>query len=176
MGKTIKRSEYARQQGAQSFRNLKLEVDDTLKITEIGAYPQLDSNGKVRNYVEFDKDGELLRMPIGDASKHKGLGEESMDGDVETITFQDVVKVTLASDRKVNGYTRYPFRAYFYDSADEADMLRKLNNPEEAAKIDWNDFYFSASRVRRAQEERTAEDGSKFKFDPVQNYTFTANV
>ena len=161
MGRTISKSEYSRQQGAQSFRNVVLAVDDQLAIDEVAAYPQPDDQGNLRHYVQFNRDGELLRMPLGDCSKHKNLGEPYTEGDEERVRFPAKVVVEKATPRVIGGETRYPFEAYFTGPGHKKEILRQLRSKDE--QVDWTEFYFSEDNIAAAKAS---------KLPPVQDYTF----
>ena len=161
MGRTILKSEYSRQQGAQSFRNVVLAKDDQLAIDEVAAYPQADDQGNLRHYVQFNREGTLLRMPLSDAAKHKDLCEDYTEGDEERVKFPAKVQVVEAKPREVGGELRYPFEAYFTGPGHKKEILRQLRSKDE--QVDWQEFYFS-------EDTRAAAKASGLQ--PVQDYTF----
>jgi hypothetical protein len=163
MGRTISKSEYSRQQGASSFRNTVLDKGMTLVIDAVEEYPQPDDNGDARHYVQFSNKGELMRMPLSDASKHVGIMEEYTDpgSGEEMVKFPDKVEVVSATPREVNGETRYPFEAYFLDAAHKKKILSELRSKD--LQVDWQAFYFSEDTLAAAKASGK---------QPVQNYEF----
>jgi hypothetical protein len=153
----MKRDDFNRQQSAESMRNVELNKDDQLKIVSIGKFTYTDTNGEPLHYLEFSKDGQPIRMPMSDASKHKNLVEHDSE---DTVSFPEAVTITEVEERKgPKGDVRYPFNAYKLDSETSEEIRARLDE----GTLDFTDWYNNPDRIKAA-----ADSGAK----PIKNYTF----